>query len=182
MCFVGVFSDDLLNYDENELGDVDLDANEDELLLSDEETSPTKTSTTWETKSPVSSERSLQPSTQTDHTDCREQVDSSTHVVSAPETEVTTTDDQLETSSVECQSQKNGEVSSTIKDTVESTPTKIGQESQESEEPQSQETTDITSEYPSSETGTATGTDDVIDLDYSYTDGGKKNHLDLSFR
>ncbi|XP_055715711.1 serine/arginine repetitive matrix protein 1 isoform X2 [Phlebotomus papatasi] len=163
--------DDLLNYDENELGDVDLDANEDELLLSDEETSPTKSSTTWETKSPVSSERSLQPSTQTDNTDCREQVDSSTHVVSAPETEVTTTDDQLETSSVECQSQKNGEVSSTIKDTVESTPTKIEQASQESEEPQSQETTDITSEYPSSETGTATGTDDVIDLDYSYTDG-----------
>ncbi|XP_059621782.1 serine/arginine repetitive matrix protein 1 [Phlebotomus argentipes] len=156
--------DDLLNYDENELGDEeDLVANEDELLLSDEETSPTKSPATWETLSAVSS----QPSTQPDYAVVREQVDSSTHANAAPEAEVTTTDDQLEVSAGECQSQKNGEVSSTIKDVVESVPAPQIAESCTTEEPQSQET----SEYPSSETGTATGTDDVIDLDYSYTDG-----------
>ncbi|GAB0098974.1 uncharacterized protein DMENIID0001_147900 [Sergentomyia squamirostris] len=166
--------DDLLNYDDNELGDVDLEANEDELLLSDEEITPTsKSSTTWESRrSPVSSdEKNIEIHT------VEEQVDSSTNTIVAPETEVTTTDDQSEaTTIIDCQShssevsvQKNGEVSSTIKDILETTPNKSSQ-SQTSESVQ-ESNTDFTSDYPSSETGTAGGTDDVIDLDYSYTDG-----------
>ncbi|XP_055677572.1 histone-lysine N-methyltransferase SETD1B-A isoform X2 [Lutzomyia longipalpis] len=168
--------DDLLNYDENELGGLgddveDLDANEDELLLSDEETTPTKSSTTYEAKSPPSSTASSQPQNQ--QLEWREQVDSSTHTTTEPETEVTTTDDQFDALSGECQSQKNGEVSSTIKDTIEGVPAGSSEviSQEEGELVQSQETADAPSEYPSSEAGTATGTDDAVELDYSYTDG-----------